>query len=50
MNKNLLEPLLTTVGKKALVTRSGHELKTEEIKKTFIEQRDLSFSLSKSIF
>ncbi|CAH8582375.1 unnamed protein product [Schistosoma mattheei] len=50
MNKNILEPLLTTVGKKALVTRSGHELQTEEIKKTFIEQRDLSFSLSKSIF
>ncbi|CAH8541800.1 unnamed protein product [Schistosoma turkestanicum] len=50
INRNLLEPLLTTVGKIAISTHTGHKLEAEEIKKTFIEQRDLSFSLSKSIF
>nr|CAX73699.1 Furin-1 precursor [Schistosoma japonicum] len=49
-NKNLLEPFLTTVGKRALQSATGHYLNANEVKNTFIEQRDSSFLLSKSIF
>nr|CAH8864532.1 unnamed protein product [Trichobilharzia regenti]CAH8864534.1 unnamed protein product [Trichobilharzia regenti] len=49
-NKNMLEPLLTKVGKAAMESHTSHPLSPEEVKQTYDEQRYLSLRHSQQIF
>ncbi|CAH8864391.1 unnamed protein product [Trichobilharzia szidati] len=49
-NKNMLEPLLTKVGKAAVGSQTSHILSPQEIKDTFNEQRFSSLHHSQQIF